>query len=975
MNKHLVVSAITLLFAGYLACADGLRGSPGSPPGQDSTQEAAAVDEEPVPPEPPPPPPINERDTRARCLQLVDNSLRDPRPLARNEALVAIDDLDHRDRLPDVQAIAERDIDAGVRARAFQVLGQLGERELLALLQQRHANAEPGERIAIDHAILRLADHRDEKLARKARKRLLKMAQNDDIGLALSAAMALADIAKPGDKEVRQKLAWLHSYERDVIDADPSAPLVIMAMEARLGDEQARDRLYELLKHNDEATRLAAAEALARIGDSEGRDTLTYIMDDGTSNNRIPAAAILVSFGEYGGVNLLADALTSTDFKRRRLAAKALGVVGERAHLRELLKLLEDDSPSVRMAAATAALLILDFRPELLARESVDWARQALDSKDWAVRAAVARTLDDLPDEASLSLFHQVSVDESPEVRKAAAESAARMVRPEVFESLATTMVLEDDAAVKEAQIRALSNSPDESEEVTKALQEVADPTAPLGILAIGSLIAVGEDSQVERLDQALDQAVTSGRAKLRALVMDAAMLAKNTQVIPTLKRGLLDRVFQVRFTAARGLAQYKADDAQTEPVLREGMESDDDSVRALALRALAQLQVPANVQDEALELIEEPEPETRAVALDVAAELDWGMAEPILLRGLRDSDPAVQRKAMDNLARFADSHKSEVVRLIRTNTVVSNPELKAQAQAKLARWMPPVEKRPSAPKPSEDADTVEDGEDGDAGVPIVEEPELPPVDTSEIRASARATERAHERFVAKLDKLNELLDSVDALVSRPVVEIEAADVQSARMFPKQLKRAQARMVAAMGVVGEHADTAADRARVAMEGRAGDADVQALVDAAAARSRDAQERGRQARARVTRTLDGIRRFISGYNSDRIQLLLTSAEESVREGRLEEARRELKKARVQAERHDEVSPRLWNVTGYYLHALAETRKGKRKVRDLKEARAAYQQVVDMAVAEMADEAQARIDEIDDALGEKKGDDKR
>ena len=121
-------------------------------------------------------------------------------------------------------------------------------------------------------------------------------------------------------------------------------------------------------------------------------------------------------------------------------------------------------------------------------------------------------------------------------------------------------------------------------EEEVKSLGEIGNPAAHdtlvalesdpgrVGVFAAGSLIAVGDPAGKAKLDAA----VAAPQPDIRLAAMQSASEAKNPIVVPTLAIGVADKVFDVKFTAAEGLAGFHAEKAAAVPVLTSGLDSKD---------------------------------------------------------------------------------------------------------------------------------------------------------------------------------------------------------------------------------------------------------------------------------------------------------------------------------------------------------------------------------------------------------------
>src|SRR6185369_4614776 len=221
--------------------------------------------------------------------------------------------------------------------------------------------------------------------------------------------------------------------------------------------------------------------------------------------------------------------------ENRRLAARGLGDVADRQSLRALVALAGDPDWTVRLAAARAIVAIVGLDPRVLAQASVDWTRSALDSQDLAVRRAAAGVLADIPATDAVPLLALAIADKDPGVRRAASKSAGRMKSAAAAAKVAEAVKAETDPAVKEQEVKALGEIGTIGSSASRdTLARIADEPGRIGVLAAGSLIAVGDVAGNAKLEAA----GAAPQTELRLAAMEAAGMAQNPIVVPTLKLG-----------------------------------------------------------------------------------------------------------------------------------------------------------------------------------------------------------------------------------------------------------------------------------------------------------------------------------------------------------------------------------------------------------------------------------------------------
>jgi HEAT repeat protein len=123
---------------------------------------------------------------------------------------------------------------------------------------------------------------------------------------------------------------------------------------------------------------------------------------------------------------------------------------------------------------------------------------------------------------------------------------------------------------------------------------------------------------------------------------------------VPTLKVGVVDRVFGVRFAAALGLATFNAEKAAAVPVVTAALASKDTDVIGRALAALTRLgeKIQGTVQTPA-EMLDSADPKLRLAAVPIVRVLPSSEAVPLLRRIVADPDQDVRYAGVDAIERL----------------------------------------------------------------------------------------------------------------------------------------------------------------------------------------------------------------------------------------------------------------------------------------------------------------------------------
>jgi len=691
-RKRSITIVITLALVAVAGAGTAVwksqQDQPSTPEG--GTTTGATRGDTPKPPPPPPPPrdkPLDYDVVRKDAQLVLRASLKETEPAVRVQGSDALGKIKDQPSIPPLTELTEKDPDAEVRGHSAGALGAIGASATAPLLAKLEAGAPPPLKVWYAAALARLGD-------KKAGKRLLDYARSKDLAVSFKAGITLADLSPPGDKKVIAALTALVVHEAELNGVAPYAGALILTKMAALRDAGARKILYSILEHKDEGARLAAAEGLARLGDDAGKKILQEVFANQDSPNRLVAAVAQIALGEYAGLDLITAELTRTA-GNRTLAARALGEIGERKSLPALIELAKDKDWTVRIAAAAAIVAIVGLDPQVLAQASVDWTKGALESQDWAVRKAAAGVLADIPAKDAVPLLAQAIIDRDPNVRREASKSAGKMKSAEAAAQVATAVKAETDPAVKEQQVKALGAiGAIGSAAAHDTLAQISEEPGRIGVIAAGSLIAVGDVAGKAKLEAAVAAPVV----ELRLAAVEAASAANNPIVVPTLKTGVADRVFGVRFTAALGLATFNAEKAAAVPVLTAALASKDADVIGRAMGALTRFgEKLKDTTPTPAEMLDSTDPKLRLAAVAAVRALPSSEAVPLLRRLVADQDQDVRHAGVDAIEAVAAKDEDQAIRLYKPLVSDADPFVRSKASGQLSRLVKPVA---TPPKP-----------------------------------------------------------------------------------------------------------------------------------------------------------------------------------------------------------------------------------------------------------------------------------
>jgi HEAT repeat protein len=900
----------------------------------DRAAAVAPVTTEPARSTPPVEKPIDHDTVRKEAQRTLRASLEEAEPAVRVQGADALGKIKDEPSVPALTELTEKDPDAEVRGHTADALGVIGASATTQLLGKLEAAAPAPLKVWYASALARLAD-------KGARKRLLAYARDKDLAVSFKAGLTLADISQPGDKDAIAALKALAVHEAELNKLAPYAGALILTKLAALRDANARKILYSILESKDEGSRLAAAEGLAKLGDDSGKQVLQEVFANEASPNRLVATVALIPLGEYGGFDLITAKLGDKDPETRRLAARALGEIGERKSLKALLALAQDKDWRVRISAAAAIVAIVGLDPLVLAQASVDWTKSALGSEDWAVRKAAAGVLADMPEKDAVPLLAQAIADPDAKVRLAASKSAGRMKGAEAAAKVAVAVKAETDPQVKEQQVKALGEIGSPTVRDTLAL--IAEEPGRIGVVAAGSLIAVGDASGKAKLEAA----VIAPQVDLRLAAVQAASTAKNPIVVSTLKTGVSDRVFEIRFTAAEGLATFNAEKASAVPVLVAALESKDAGVQGRAQTALIKL--GEKVSDEAPtpdEMLDSTDPKVRLAAVPIVRALPSSEGVPLLRRLVADSNQEVRRAGVEAIEDLVAKDKDQAIKLYKPLVSDADPVVRSKASGQLSRLVePPAKVAAATPAPAPAPDPV----------PAVDDT-LPKVKTAADEATAAATEAkaAGESFEA-------LATDIATTTAKPARD--DATIKHVELLATNLEEAVTKLEAAAAKTEAAAQAVSEAA-----GTSPSPDAAKLVAEATALAKGARDAATTARGKTAAAAKRAREYVKTETGD-AQMFVAAADAAIAVGNYSDAKQNLDKAtRLHRAAGTKSASIDYSYAQLYDKMATRTQDPAAKLKLMQQARQAYEQFAKAGAGSRVQRATARAAEIADEMKE-------
>lgn len=405
---------------------------------------------------------------------------------------------------------------------------------------------------------------------------------------------------------------------------------------SRIADPAAVPHLVAALRSADPWLAPRIAEILAR----HGQGAVEPLMEVVASTDRHPARAWAASvLGEVKAARafpVLTRALADLDDEVRAKAAWALGQIGDRRAIGDLLdRLLTDPAPFVRTRVAAALGQFQD--PEVIER-----LVRALGDPAWWVRMRSVEALEQIGPAAETALLTALD-DADPEIRRRSATALERV-------GLADRLVqmVDAGAATVEARGTLYRFARECSRELLAELLQHPSPRVRMAILEAihraGRVDLAGELARMGRAD---------GRPALRAAAfrsldaMGTLALAADAALDALGDDEALVRV------AALDLVGRTAD-PEAEPAVTARAGDPDPGVRAAAARALGRL-AGAGAAPVLGRLFTDPDREVRAAAAQAAGESGATQLGHALQPLLEDADPIVRVRAATALGLLAD--------------------------------------------------------------------------------------------------------------------------------------------------------------------------------------------------------------------------------------------------------------------------------------------------------------------------------
>ncbi|MCX7887408.1 MAG: HEAT repeat domain-containing protein, partial [Verrucomicrobiae bacterium] len=413
----------------------------------------------------------------AKVAQLLRDALPASKGRARLQIISAIGN--QRDKLA-VRALGElaRHSDCGVANEAIIALGKIGGPEAQRLIAALRKEGRPGTAIAVAEATLRIAEQTrsvalyEELLApsypaqirRGAFAALLRLDRD-------GGEKRILDVLRRGDPLLEpvaiaavgnlKSASASAKFAAELVNLVPHQQAWMIEALATRGDAAARNAIRNAIWSPNAVVRLAAFRALGNLNDAASVPLLCAALGQvATAEER---QEIVFALGQISGA--AADEVIFAELQRASGdARRELIALAARRGNRAAIPLLLDETGSADLATAKAAFQALgriagaDDLPLLLAKLLEAKATEVREAAEHAIRRAMARIADPARRLATLKAALAKASD---------CEARCALLRLMPFCGCAEALVVvtnalkDNDARIREAGLRALTNWPD----------------------------------------------------------------------------------------------------------------------------------------------------------------------------------------------------------------------------------------------------------------------------------------------------------------------------------------------------------------------------------------------------------------------------------------------------------------------------------------------------------------------------------
>lgn len=494
--------------------------------------------------------------------------------------------------------------DAGIRRAALDGLAGADTKKVnIAVRKVMDGDPDAGLR---DVAAKMLAESKDSTFSTAA---LYHKLRSQDAALVASAAAALGESK---EKEATEQLVGVLDHEAEAVRVAAMAALIergdIKPLVKRLGDEKV-----------DAARRVEVARALLAVKDKGAvHDALLFLAVKGSGQDSADAAVALADYDERETYGALGDALKHAEADTRNAAAASLAKLGKPAGLAPLaaadledaetgtavrdairtiyaeqsldfvLKGTENKNPVLkREAVATLGTMVKSKAGKKKRKTIISTLRPLSEAKDPLIRAASARSFEDMAGDDVRPDVMRLAADKAVEVQRAVARTLRAFPGPETVKFLLDYMGRQDPVVLAHAaeSLGVLK----EKEALNPVIEKLNHDDVRVRRAATGALVEIGGtlDKRMPLLSFFSERLFDSdGDVRLKAV--EGLRLVKDPRTVTAMAALIQDPVPAVKKATLRAMADtghVSAVDA-----IAGALEDDDAAVRRVAIDALGQL-------------------------------------------------------------------------------------------------------------------------------------------------------------------------------------------------------------------------------------------------------------------------------------------------------------------------------------------------------------------------------------------------
>jgi HEAT repeat protein len=287
---------------------------------------------------------------RPKAMEALRDAFASPRPIDCVYACEVVADTGQRDFTPSLRKLLKSNY-VPVRFAAAMAIGDMKYLPAKPAIEQALEDPDENVRMAAIYAMARFGS------GSKYVKQVYDGLSSTDQTIRANAALVLGKLR---EKSALTALYWAMSDK----DSDQNVRTQVAYSIALIGDEKIYQTLWTLLINSFANYRIMGIEAMGALNDAQARSAVLTMLRDDILDVRLAAADQLGAMGDPSGEKIVLDYLKhpteSSDpieVERRNVrAARAIGSIGTAELAAYLPQLLQDKSPTVRLAAAKSVL-------------------------------------------------------------------------------------------------------------------------------------------------------------------------------------------------------------------------------------------------------------------------------------------------------------------------------------------------------------------------------------------------------------------------------------------------------------------------------------------------------------------------------------------------------------------------------------------------------------------------------------------